>query len=251
MWARGSPEKGIVLFDYDPSGGGKIAKKLVLEFKGALQADAHRGYGTLDRTDLRLLGCMMHSRRRFEEAWVVGGKKPGLAADGLAMMRWIYEKEAKYKASGLTPVERKAIRDKELKPSLATMKEWAEANTIKVPQKSPVGNALHYLINEYDELVGFLADGRYEIDNGWLERMIRKFAIGRNNWLFCDTVGGAESSSLLYGLTITAKLNGHDPFKALTEIFRKIPDASTLADYEALTELLLSPSSDTTCNKKE
>lgn len=45
MWARGSPELGIVLFDYDPSGGGKIAKKLMEGYEGALQetrADARR-----------------------------------------------------------------------------------------------------------------------------------------------------------------------------------------------------------------
>ena len=45
MWARGSPERGIVLFDYDPSGGGQVAKSLMMGFSGALQADAHRGYG--------------------------------------------------------------------------------------------------------------------------------------------------------------------------------------------------------------
>jgi transposase len=49
MWVRGSPEKGIVLFDYDISGGGAAAKRLVTGFKGALQADAHKGYGALEK----------------------------------------------------------------------------------------------------------------------------------------------------------------------------------------------------------
>ena len=47
MWVRGSPELGIVLFDYDPSGGGKVAKSLMAGFEGALQSDAHSGYGAL------------------------------------------------------------------------------------------------------------------------------------------------------------------------------------------------------------
>jgi len=83
MWARGSPELGIVLFDYDPSGGGKIAKKLMEGYEGALQADAHRGYGALDQTKLKLLGCMMHSRRRFYEAFLIGKKAPGYASEAL------------------------------------------------------------------------------------------------------------------------------------------------------------------------
>ena len=47
MWVRGSPELGIVLFDYDSSGGGRVAKSLMAGFEGALQSDAHSGYGAL------------------------------------------------------------------------------------------------------------------------------------------------------------------------------------------------------------
>ena len=121
----------------------------------------------------------------------------------------------------------------------------------KVPKSSPLGNAFNYFINEYQELTAFLNDGRYEIDNGWLERTIRKFAIGRNNWMFCDTVQGAHTSSLLYGLAITAKLNGKDPFIAMTEVFSKLPDASSVDDYEMLAGLLLSPENPASCHKKE
>lgn len=251
MWARGSPERGIVLFDYDPSGGGQVAKKLMEGYHGALQADAHRGYGALERKDVALLGCMMHSRRRFNEAWLIGKKQPGLAADGLAMIRWLYDKEDSYKEKGLTPVERKIMRDKEIAPSFEAIKQWAEMWLPKVPKSSPLGNAMNYFIAEYPELRAFLADGRYEMDNGWLERVIRKFAIGRNAWLFCDTVEGAHASSLLYSLTLTAKLNGKDPFAAMTAILTKLPDARIAEDYDALVELLLSPVNPLSCRKKE
>jgi len=250
MWVRGSPEKGIVLFDYDPSGGGRVAKNLMMGFKGALQADAHRGYGALSSDGFVLLGCMMHSRRRFEEAYVKGDKKPGLAADALAMFKWLYDKEDDYKKKGLTPEERKQIREKEIKPSLEAIKQWAESKLPKVPKSSPIGNALHYFIQEYPELTAFLSNGRYEIDNGWVERSIRKFAIGRNNWLFSDSVEGAHASSILYSLAITAKLNGKDPYIVMTEIFTKLPYAKTAEDYEALTELLLSPVNPLSCQKK-
>jgi transposase len=249
MWARGSPEKGIVLFDYDPSGGGAVAQKLMTGFTGALQADAHRGYGAL--TELRLLGCMMHSRRRFYKAWLIAEKKPGLAADALAMFKWVYDREDYYKERAMTPENRKQWRDKELRPSLQTMKEWMEQKLKLVPSSSPIGNALSYFINEYPELIAFLEDGRYEIDNGWLERTIRKFAIGRNNWMFCDTVDGAHASSLLYSLVITAKLNAKDPSQMMTQIFSRVPDANTADDYAELAKLLLSPENPQSCIKKE
>ena len=194
---------------------------------------------------------MMHARRRFNNAFVEGEKRPGLAADGVAMFKWLYKKEESYKEQGLTPEQRKFIRDQEIAPSLKEMKEWAKSKVGLVLKSSTLGNALHYFINEYDELTAFLRDGRYEMDNGWLERTIKRFAIGRNNWLFCDTVEGAHASSILYSLAITAKLNGKDPFKVMTEIFEKIPQATTLEDYERLTNLLLSPANPNSCLKKE
>lgn len=251
MWVRGSPELGIVLFDYNVSGGGVVAKKLVTDFSGALQADAHRGYGAIDQTKLLLLGCMMHARRRFYKAWIVGKKSPGIATDALKMFDFIYYKEEQYKSKGLTPEERKVWRDKEVAPSLEEIKKWCGWQLEKVPPSSLVANALSYFINEYTELTAFLKNGRYEIDNGWIERVIKRFAIGRKNWLFNDTVQGAEASSLLYSLTLTAKLNGKDPFQTMAEILKQLPRASTVDDYERLANLLLSPANLLSCLKKE
>ena len=251
MWVRGSPERGIVLFDYDTSGGGAVAKRLVIGLEGALQADAHRGYNALDREHLLLLGCMLHARRRFHEAWLVGKKKPGIASEALALFKFIYEKEEQYKKRGLTPEQRKEWRDKEIGPSLAEIKKWCGWQLEKVLPSSPIANALKYFINEYTELTAFLADGRYEIDNGWVERVIKRFAVGRRNWLFCDTVGGAKASSILYSLALTAKLNEKNPYLVMVEILKALPLAKTIDDYERLADLLLSKVNPLSCQKKE
>jgi transposase len=251
MWVRGSPELGIVLFDYDVSGGGAVAKKLVTGFKGALQADAHRGYNALDRNLLLLLGCMMHSRRRFHKAWLLGKKKPGIAEEALAMFKFIYDKEEQYKEKGLTPEQRKYWRDEEIGPSMEAIKQWCGWKIEIVPPKSPIANALSYFINEYTELTAFLKDGRYEIDNGWVERVIKRFAVGRRNWLFCDSVEGARASSILYSLALTSKLNSKNPFDVMVEILKQLPRAQTIDDYERLADLLLSKADLSSCHKKE
>lgn len=250
MWSRGSPERGIVLFDYNISGGGAIAKNLMAGFEGALQADAHRGYGALDRKLLKLLGCMMHARRRFYKAWIESKKAPGLAQEGLFMIKKIYEKEESYKEKNLTPEDRKYWRDKEVAPLIETLKSWCEANKPKVLPQSSVGNAINYFINEYDELAGFLENGRYEIDNGWLERQFKKYAIGRKNWVFCDTVEGAHATSILYSIAFTIKLNGKNPFEVLVKILEELPKVKTAEDYQKLVDLMLSPTN-TSCLKKE
>ena len=239
MWARGSPELGIILFDYDVSEGGAVAKNLMQDYCGALQADAHPGYGKLDQNELLLLGCMMHARRRFHDAWLECKKQPGLAADAVKMLKKIYKIEEAYKQQNLTAEQRYAARLQEVGPQLEKMKNWAAAKSKKVLKQSTIGNALNYFVNEYTELSAFLKNGRYEIDNGWVERMIRKFAIGRNNWIFCTSVEGAKASSILYSLVLTAKLNGKDPFVAMTELLHKLPSAQTIDDYEKLARLLV------------
>ena len=156
MWVRGSPEQGIVLFDYNVSGGGEVAKTLLEGFNGgAVQADAHRGYNTLNKKELSLLGCMMHARRRFYKAWVKGGKKQGLSEIGLKMIKRLYSLERAFKDQGLTNNKRYEARLKEVKPYLEKIKKWCIKKQPKVLKTSDVGNAINYFITEYDELAGF------------------------------------------------------------------------------------------------
>ena len=237
MWARGSPELGIVLFDYNISGAGYVAKNLVTGFTGALQADAHRGYDQL--TDMLRLGCMMHARRKFYEAFLAAKKKPGYAQEAMSMVKKIYKFEEIYKEKGYTNDRRHQARVTDVKPVMEKMKSWCETVKSKVLPSGPIGIAIKYYLDEYEYLTVFLKDGRYEIDNGWIERAIRKFAIGRNNWLFCDSVDGAKASSLFYSLIITAKLNDKNPFEVMVEILSKINHAKSIDDYEQLAKLLV------------
>ncbi len=182
---------------------------------------------------------MMHSRRRFHEAYLAAKKQPGQAENAMKMIKKLYKLEEAYKDQGLTAKQRYEARQLEVKPYMEKIQKWCVERKPKVLPQSPLGNAINYYLDEYKRLTAFLKDGRFEIDNGWIERSIRKFAIGRNNWLFCDTVDGAKASSLFYSLVITAKLNDKDPFAVLVEILSKINQAETAEDFETLTKLLV------------
>ena len=93
----------------------------------------------------------------------------------------------------------------------------------------------------YEHLVAYLKDGRLNLDNGFTERAIRKFAIGRNNWMFSDGEAGANASAILYSLVVSAKVNGVNPYRALVKLFTELPNAQTIEDYEALANLILVP----------
>ncbi len=46
------------------------------------------------------------------------------------------------------------------------------------------------------------------ISNNLAEIATRPFVVDRTNWLFCDSIKGAESSAIVYSLVETVKANG-------------------------------------------
>ena len=59
-------------------------------------------------------------------------------------------------------------------------------------------------------------------------------AIGRRNWLFADTVAGANASANLYSLLQTCLANGIDGYRYLSALLVGLRKAKTVEDYEAL-----------------
>ena len=50
--------------------------------------------------------------------------------------------------------------------------------------QSRLGKAVNYFLNEYMALVGYLRDGRFEIDSNLVENDVRPSAVGKRRWLF-------------------------------------------------------------------
>ena len=241
MWVRSTPygENKIVLFDYSPSRSGDVAVEILEGFKGFLQVDGYGGYNKLSKQDgVTRIGCSMHARRYFEKAHKVGAKSgKTLAEVALGYYKKLFELEENLREK--PPDERYRLRLEEAKPIWDEFKEWADKNQAKVPPTSKIGKAFTYFSSEYEHLLGYLMDGRLEIDSGFVERCIRKFAIGRNNWMFSDSEAGVEASAILYSLVITAKINGVNPYRALKYIFTEIPKAQTLGEIENLADIII------------
>lgn len=241
MWIRSTPadQHKIILFNYDISRSGKAAESLLEGFQGFLQTDGYGGYDKVGSQEgIEQIGCSMHARRYFEKANKMGAKSGRtLAERGLIFFKTLYEIEDEIRDR--TYAERFAIRLEKSKPLWEQMKVLIDQEISKVPQESLLGKALTYFTNQYDLLIGYMKDGKLEIDSGYVERAIRKFAIGRNNWLFADSEAGAESSALLYSVIITMKVNQVNPFKTLKFIFEKLPHCNSIEDYENLADYII------------
>lgn len=61
------------------------------------------------------------------------------------------------------------------------------------------------------------------ICNNAVENSIRPLALGRRNWLFVGSQGAGERAANIMSLIESAKLNGHDPWAYLKDVFERLP----------------------------
>jgi transposase len=241
LWVRrgGPPDHPLLLFEYADSRRGQVAKDLLEGFQGILQTDGYEGYTEVGaRPGVVHAGCWAHARRRFHDAVKAqkgGGKKSPRATkaqQGLAWIQKLYRIERN--VAEASPDERLRVRDEKARPLVKKIREWLDASKDRVPPQSLTGKALGYLERQWPKLVRYLDDARIPLDTNLVENSIRPFALGRRNWLFADTPGGAQASAHLYSIIETAKANALDPFAYLVHLFTDIPKAQRLADFEAL-----------------
>lgn len=216
----GDGPPNIVLLDYQQgSRAGHCPKQFLQGYCGYMHVD---GYEAYTQTDATLVGCMAHGRRKFDEAAKSMPKgKTGKPQWAINHIKKLYRIETLHKDS--TPEQRYAARQQQAKPLLDAFKTWLNKAAIHTPPKSKLGIAISYCLNQWPKLTRYIEDGRLSIDNNRAERAVRPFAVGRKNWLFCNTHTGADASAMLYSLVETAKANGLTPFDYLHHLFKELP----------------------------
>jgi Transposase and inactivated derivatives len=221
----------IVLYDYQQGRSGRFAKKYLQGFKGYLHTDGWGGYHQL-QPEVTLCGCWAHARRKFNEALEVCTDKSSDSPEalGLSYCQKLFNIEKM--AEGKLYDERYDIRQEQSTSVIEEFYAWIEKQQDKTLPQSLLGKALQYAQNQKKHLLSFLKDGRIELSNNRAERSIKPFVIGRKNWLFCNTPGGAKSSALLYSLVETAKENNLNPYEYLNFVFEQIQanPAANLSD---------------------
>jgi len=240
MWLvrGGPPEQPVVLFHYDASRSEDVPSRLLEGYAGVLQADGYAGYNQVCRENpITRIGCWDHARRKFVEASKASpkqkkGNKVSKADVAISKIRKLYAIEARIK--DLELAHKTEQRQQLAQPVLDDLKAWLHTNASRVPKDCLTYKAIQYTLNQWDCLVGYLADGKLQISNALAENAIRPFAVGRRNWLFADTSRGARASATIYSLIETAKANGLEPYAYLRQVLSHIAQAETVGDIEAL-----------------
>lgn len=237
MWCfvGGPPEKRSIIYHYDISRGHRVPLKMLEDFQGWLHCDGHPAYDAYARITpgITLLGCWMHCRRNFFEVTKTI-KTEGLAHKAVKKIAKLYRIEEELKLKAATPEEVYQYRQMHSKPLLNEFKEWLDENTLHIRPKSPLGEAFVYALNQWDKLIRYVNDGRLEMDNGLSERQIKPFVIGRKNWIFYNSVAGAQAAEIIYSIIETAKYHKVEPYSYLRYVLTQLPNVTTEKELEAL-----------------
>ena len=115
-----------------------------------------------------------------------------------------------------------------------SMRLTAGLATPQLLPKSPLRRATTYAINQRDFFRRCFDDGRFEIDNGRVERRIRMFAVARRNFLFTSSPGRGERLAAAFTLADSCLLLGVEPHRYLTDVIDKLENSWPLSRLSEL-----------------
>jgi hypothetical protein len=168
--------------------------------------DDFSGYKACFELGVTEVGCMAHARRKFHELWVNHGSQVGEQA--LKLFGELYDVEREVaEADSVSRLERRRRRSR---PTAEALHHWMRQQRHEIPEASATAKAIDYNLKRWQALTRFLEDGDLPIDNNWVENRIRPIALGRQNWLFAESLRAGKRAAAVMSLIHSAKLNGHD-----------------------------------------
>ena len=190
-------------------------------WQGTLVCDQYAGYDSvLDKRvyPQRITAhCAAHARRKFDE--LIGTSE--VAKEAIKRIGWIYHVEGQF--DGMDAQQRLAARKQLTAPLWKELHVWLKLERGRVPDGGSIAGAIDYSLNSWTALTRHLEDGAVPIDNTFIERQIKPWAMGRKAWLFCGSELAGQRAAIVMSLVQSAKLNGHDPWAYLRDVLERLP----------------------------
>ncbi len=168
--------------------------------------------------DLTRGGCWSHLRRYFFNASI---QHPEAKA-GLATIQDLFAIEREL--ADATPAERLAVRKARSAPLVDGFYTWVKAMSPKIRPGSKLGEAVGYAISQEPRMRVFLAHGDVPFHNNLSELLLRQPIVGRKNWLFNGSEGGAQAAADWFSLIASCRMQTVDPWTYLYDVFGRLLD---------------------------
>ena len=199
--------------------------------RGPIVADAGSTFDkTFQRADVFEVGCNMHGRRYFKKALDAGDARAALA---IKAFKSLYDVEATVR--DVDDARRLEERQKRSRPVYDELLAWCQLLRPLEPPSSALAKAIAYTLNHRVALTRFIDDGRLPIDNGIVERLHRKPAIGRRNFFLAGSFAGGQRAAIAYSVLASCELAGVNPEEYLGDILPRLTrDGLTLAEVPSM-----------------
>ena len=219
IWAFTDQEQ--VWYAFSGTKKGEVPARLLAEYSGeVLLADGGSEFNqVVVALGLERAGCWSHLRRYFFESRLYHPEEAGLALDTI---QDLFSVERGLK--GKPPDEVRRARDEFSRPLVDGLYVWVKSMSTVTRPDSLLGKALTYARNQEAFMRLFLVHPSLPIHNNLSELMLRQPVVGRKNWLFARSEGGAKAACTIYTIVGSCMLQGIDPFAYLNDIFSWLPD---------------------------
>lgn len=251
MWVflGGTEEKPVHLYQFFWTRSGEnVEEFLNLLGSGVIMTDGYKGYDSVVKkyndshpdNKISHCGCWIHAKRYFNEALIATKNSSETAKKGLKYCQKVLhiEKQLRelFENKKITEEEFLKSRKENLNPVFEEFHSWLlkVKNEKMVLESSSTGDAVSYLLNQWNKLISFVDFSYCPAHNNSSENAVRPFTVGRKNWLFAGSGDGARASAFMYSLIETAKLQKLIPEDYLRCLFTKAPYAQSESDWENL-----------------
>ncbi len=219
----------IVLYSYIRNRKKETLESFTKGYSGHVMTDGLKGYLGIKNH----LNCWVHAQRGFKNIVKVNKKASG-ALKFISLINRLFQIEKKTRKKH---DEREAFLIERRKLSVKVfddLKDLMDTSRSQYASKSPMGKAIEYLYTYWNSLIRYVDCYEATPENNVAENAIRPYTLGRKNWLFSNTEGGAKSSAFYYSLIETAKANKINVYDYLWYCLSEAPRCKTEADWEAL-----------------
>jgi transposase len=204
MWAySGGPDQPYDIFDFQVSRHRDGPAEFLRGYGGHVMADCYSGNVSviLEKTStMTRMACWAHARRKIFEAKDVDQAASALP---LALIAQLYDIERR--GTSMSDSERTALRQRDSRLILDRLRSWLDGPIASsLLPSTPLGQAKNYLCNHWEALEVYTQDGSLPIDNNWVERLMKRVAIGRKNWLFIGSLRAGLRNAKLMSLVSSA-----------------------------------------------
>jgi transposase len=163
-------------------------------------------------------GCFSHLRRYFFNAAI---QHPEAKA-GLSVIQDLFAIERQLATASVS--DRLAVRKQRSTPLVDGLYAWVKALSPGVRPSSKLGEAIGYALSQEHRMRVFLSHGDVPLHNNLSELLLRQPIVGRKNWLFSGSEGGARAAAAWFSLVASCRLQKIDPWVYLNDVFGRLLD---------------------------